>query len=146
MASNLRSSPFQDLSNVFALFNYLLSWDGKFLPFLVLFSLTDILLEVPVFVLLVCTFHHQDMCSDYSTSSSTTYMGQVMAYELDREPDADYATRVGEFAMLLYSIGMYIVFCEDLYLIPLSRRVHWIPFASPCEPRPTLIGTQGRCG
>ncbi|KAG6821597.1 hypothetical protein H0H93_000106 [Arthromyces matolae] len=35
---------------------------------------------------------------------STTYMGQVMAYELDREPDADYATRKGEFAMLLYSI------------------------------------------
>ncbi|KAG6833887.1 hypothetical protein H0H87_007898 [Tephrocybe sp. NHM501043] len=35
---------------------------------------------------------------------STTYMGQVMAYELDREPDADYATRTGEFAMLLYSI------------------------------------------
>ncbi|KAG6869304.1 hypothetical protein C0993_000057 [Termitomyces sp. T159_Od127] len=35
---------------------------------------------------------------------STTYMGQVMAYELDREPDADYATRMGEFAMLLYSI------------------------------------------
>ncbi|KNZ81557.1 General alpha-glucoside permease [Termitomyces sp. J132] len=35
---------------------------------------------------------------------STTYMGQVMAYELNREPDADYATRVGEFAMLLYSI------------------------------------------
>ncbi|KAG6854846.1 hypothetical protein C0991_012036 [Blastosporella zonata] len=35
---------------------------------------------------------------------STTYMGQVMAYELGREPDADYATRTGEFAMLLYSI------------------------------------------
>ncbi|KAG6911218.1 hypothetical protein DXG01_003085 [Tephrocybe rancida] len=35
---------------------------------------------------------------------STTYMGQVMAYELGREPDSDYATRTGEFAMLLYSI------------------------------------------
>jgi len=35
---------------------------------------------------------------------STTYVGQVMALELDREPDADFATRTGEFAMLLYSI------------------------------------------
>ncbi|EMD40799.1 hypothetical protein CERSUDRAFT_45210 [Gelatoporia subvermispora B] len=35
---------------------------------------------------------------------STTYVGQIMAYELDREPDGDTATRTGEFAMLLYSI------------------------------------------
>ncbi|KAH9853565.1 MFS general substrate transporter [Lenzites betulinus] len=35
---------------------------------------------------------------------STTYIGQVMAYELDAEPDHDYATRTGAFAMLLYSI------------------------------------------
>ncbi|PFH52834.1 hypothetical protein AMATHDRAFT_73959 [Amanita thiersii Skay4041] len=35
---------------------------------------------------------------------STTYMGQVMAYELQREPDHDIATRTGEFALLLYSI------------------------------------------
>ncbi|KAG5651968.1 hypothetical protein H0H81_006783 [Sphagnurus paluster] len=35
---------------------------------------------------------------------STTYMGQVMAYELQREPDPEYATRTGELAMLLYSI------------------------------------------
>ncbi|OSD04159.1 MFS general substrate transporter [Trametes coccinea BRFM310] len=35
---------------------------------------------------------------------STTYIGQVMAYELDREPDHDLATRTGAFAMLLYSI------------------------------------------
>lgn len=33
-------------------------------------------------------------------------MGQVMAHELQREPDPDVATRTGEFAMLLYSIGM----------------------------------------
>ncbi|KAJ4498619.1 MFS general substrate transporter [Lentinula lateritia] len=35
---------------------------------------------------------------------STTYVGQVMALELGREPDPDLATRTGEFAMLLYSI------------------------------------------
>jgi solute carrier family 45 protein 1/2/4 len=29
-----------------------------------------------------------------------------MAHELDREPDHDLATRKGEFAMLIYSVGM----------------------------------------
>ena len=37
----------------------------------------------------------------------TTYMGQVMAYELGREPDPELATRTGEFAMLMYSIGTH---------------------------------------
>ncbi|KAF7355434.1 ANK-REP-REGION domain-containing protein [Mycena sanguinolenta] len=35
---------------------------------------------------------------------ATTYMGQVMAQEMGEEPDPEYATRTGEFAMLLYSI------------------------------------------
>lgn len=35
---------------------------------------------------------------------STTYMGQIMAYENQKEPDPELATRSGEFAMLLYSI------------------------------------------
>lgn len=35
---------------------------------------------------------------------STTYVGQVMAYEQQTEPDKDVATRTGEFAMLIYSI------------------------------------------
>ncbi|KIY49325.1 MFS general substrate transporter [Fistulina hepatica ATCC 64428] len=35
---------------------------------------------------------------------STTYVGQIMAQELGREPDLDVATRKGEFAMLWYSI------------------------------------------
>ncbi|KZT12537.1 MFS general substrate transporter [Laetiporus sulphureus 93-53] len=35
---------------------------------------------------------------------ATTYIGQVMAYELQRDPDNDDATRMGEFAMLIYSI------------------------------------------
>ena len=37
--------------------------------------------------------------------ASTTYIGQVMAYELGREPDHDIATRTGAFAMLIYSLG-----------------------------------------
>ena len=36
----------------------------------------------------------------------TTYVGQVMAYEHNKEPDTTLAVRKGEFAMLLYSIGM----------------------------------------
>jgi len=35
---------------------------------------------------------------------ATTYVGQVMAYELQKDPDHDTATRTGEFAMLIYSI------------------------------------------
>ncbi|KIP07007.1 hypothetical protein PHLGIDRAFT_13479 [Phlebiopsis gigantea 11061_1 CR5-6] len=35
---------------------------------------------------------------------STTYVGQVMAQELGREPDNDIATRTGEFAMAIYSV------------------------------------------
>ncbi|KAI6034373.1 MFS general substrate transporter [Pisolithus microcarpus] len=35
---------------------------------------------------------------------STTYVGQVMAYQLDGEPNIEHATRIGELAMLLYSI------------------------------------------
>ncbi|KAI0719641.1 MFS general substrate transporter [Cerioporus squamosus] len=35
---------------------------------------------------------------------STTYIGQVMAYELGREPDHDLATRTGALAMLIYSL------------------------------------------
>ncbi|EAU84891.2 hypothetical protein CC1G_00410 [Coprinopsis cinerea okayama7 len=35
---------------------------------------------------------------------STTYVGQVMAHEIGKEPDHEYATRLGERAMLIYSI------------------------------------------
>ncbi|KAK7695940.1 hypothetical protein QCA50_000579 [Cerrena zonata] len=35
---------------------------------------------------------------------STTYIGQIMAYEQGRDPDHDVATRTGELAMLFYSI------------------------------------------
>jgi len=35
---------------------------------------------------------------------ATTYVGQVMAKETGREPDAEFATRMGNLALLLYSI------------------------------------------
>ncbi|KAH6915329.1 major facilitator superfamily domain-containing protein [Coprinopsis sp. MPI-PUGE-AT-0042] len=35
---------------------------------------------------------------------STTYMGQVMAHELGKEPNHEYAIRRGELALLIYSI------------------------------------------
>jgi len=35
---------------------------------------------------------------------STTYVGQVMAYEHNKEPNKDVATRKGEFAMLIFSL------------------------------------------
>jgi solute carrier family 45 protein 1/2/4 len=48
----------------------------------------------------------------------TTYVGQVMAYEHQEEPDSDVATRTGEFAMLIYSIGR--CFTLKLYQIYLT--------------------------
>ena len=36
----------------------------------------------------------------------TTYMGQIMAYEQKKEPDPEVATRTGELAMLIYSVGL----------------------------------------
>lgn len=58
---------------------------------------------------------------------STTYVGQVMAYETGEEPDNELATRNGEFAMLLYSIvavlagGILPVFARrDRRLLPVE--------------------------
>ncbi|KAF9451657.1 MFS general substrate transporter [Macrolepiota fuliginosa MF-IS2] len=34
----------------------------------------------------------------------TTYVGQIMAHQIDQEPDHDLATRKGELAMLIYSV------------------------------------------
>ncbi|KAG6830831.1 hypothetical protein H0H92_014483 [Tricholoma furcatifolium] len=56
-------------------------------------------------VWITCYCHEEEERQEIlAKKNNTTYMGQVMAYELGREPDADYATRTGEFAMLLYSI------------------------------------------
>ncbi|KAJ3810128.1 hypothetical protein F5876DRAFT_42409 [Lentinula aff. lateritia] len=54
---------------------------------------------------------------------STTYVGQVMALELGREPDPDLATRTGEFAMLLYSIVAVIAGTVLPHLANRDRRL-----------------------
>jgi solute carrier family 45, member 1/2/4 len=54
---------------------------------------------------------------------STTYVGQVMALELDKEPDPDLATRTGEFAMLLYSIVAVIAGTILPHLASRDRRL-----------------------
>lgn len=36
---------------------------------------------------------------------STTYVAEVMAHEIGKEPDRTYATRVGSFALLIHSFG-----------------------------------------
>lgn len=60
---------------------------------------------VPVLVLLVrMTLLHPSL---HLNSDRTTYVGQVMAGEIGREPNADFATRKGELAMLFYSIGPF---------------------------------------
>lgn len=36
-------------------------------------------------------------------------MGQIMAYEQKKEPNPELATRTGEFAMLIYSVGLFFI-------------------------------------
>ena len=43
-----------------------------------------------------------------------------MAYELNKEPDPELATRKGEFAMLIYSIGNHSALYLRVVLIPLQ--------------------------
>ena len=89
---------------MFALFKYLHSWAGTF------FLITRLLrllmpLQVSLFVLLVCinSVCHQALFS--MQYLRTTYVGQVMARELNKEPNAEVATRMGNLAMLIYSVG-----------------------------------------
>ncbi|KAI0251256.1 MFS general substrate transporter [Lactifluus subvellereus] len=50
---------------------------------------------------------------------STTYVGQIMAQQYDREPDKDLATRTGALAMLLHSI---VAVVAGIVLPYLARR------------------------
>ncbi|KAF5344144.1 hypothetical protein D9758_008829 [Tetrapyrgos nigripes] len=54
---------------------------------------------------------------------STTYMGQIIAQEEGKEPDADEATRRGEFAMLLYSIVAVVAGTVLPHLASRDRRL-----------------------
>ncbi|TRM67670.1 hypothetical protein BD626DRAFT_394892 [Schizophyllum amplum] len=54
---------------------------------------------------------------------ATTYMGQVMAHEIGREPDPEVATRMGEFAMLMYSVVAVISGTVLPYLANRDRRL-----------------------
>lgn len=55
-------------------------------------------------------YHHiSTKLSSAEQKESTTYVGQVMAHEIGKEPDAEYATRMGERALLFYSIGTLLV-------------------------------------
>ena len=56
-------------------------------------------------------------------SYSTTWVGAVLAYEINEEPTTDRATRAGEFAMLIYSVGSlsaYSLLSNDLTPAPVS--------------------------
>ena len=61
--------------------------------------------KVPILILLVRPFHLHHRTLAHINQLRTTYIGQIMAYENNAEPDKDVATRTGEFAMLIYSIG-----------------------------------------
>lgn len=54
---------------------------------------------------------------------STTYVGQVMAHEIGKEPDAEYATRMGERAMLFYSLVGVVAGTVLPHLATRDRRI-----------------------
>ena len=70
-----------------------------------------------------------------------------MAYELQKEPDAEIATRTGELAMLIYSVGwcfklMFIWHSDNLSVSRGHRRHH--P-STPCGARSSSYGPQIWC-
>lgn len=71
----------------------------------------------------------------------TTYMGQIMAYEMGTEPDPDVATRTGEFAMLIYSIGLSYQCLPNSILMGCSGCYCWDHLTPPRRPRSPLDGT-----
>ena len=44
-------------------------------------------------------------------------MGQIMAYEHKEEPHPELATRTGEFAMLIYSVGLFYYYYYGLAVV-----------------------------
>ncbi|KAG9007123.1 hypothetical protein FRB90_009533 [Tulasnella sp. 427] len=54
---------------------------------------------------------------------STTWVGEIMAYELDRDPDPEEATRKGEFALLIYSLVAVIAGTALPYLAAMDARL-----------------------
>ncbi|KAG6336692.1 hypothetical protein ID866_2399 [Astraeus odoratus] len=54
---------------------------------------------------------------------STTYVGQIMAYQLGKEPDGELATRTGELAMLFYSLVAVVAGVVLPYLARRDRRL-----------------------
>jgi hypothetical protein len=120
----MRSSPYLSQYVAYVLSNYLHLWVGKCPTGL--YSSKSALIVLPIrFPFL---FY------------STTYVGQIMAYEHNKEPDKDVATRAGEFAMLIYSIGeSYLELaysCVNMTFI--SGRCGWIFAASLSQARSAL--------
>ncbi|KAG8886526.1 hypothetical protein FRB97_003037 [Tulasnella sp. 331] len=54
---------------------------------------------------------------------STTWMGEVMAYEQDSDPSPEVATRAGEFALLIYSIVAVVAGTALPYLAAMDERL-----------------------
>lgn len=54
---------------------------------------------------------------------STTWVGEIMAYEIDRDPDPEEATRKGEFALLIYSFVAVIAGTALPYLAAMDARL-----------------------
>ena len=60
---------------------------------------------VPIPILRVSDVLASTRNSSWSYIGSTTYVGQVLAKDTGKEPDHETATRMGDLALLWFSIG-----------------------------------------
>lgn len=44
----------------------------------------------------------------------TTYVGQVLAKQTGKEPDGEEATRMGDLALLWFSLGIFASFANQI--------------------------------
>lgn len=61
--------------------------------------------QVPLLVLFVSAYSMRLRGTTLNFYCSTLWVGQVMSVELNKDPEVDDATRMGEFALMIHSIG-----------------------------------------
>ena len=71
---------------------------------------------------------------------STTYVAQVMANELGREPDLDKATRAGSLALLIYSFGRPLIARQSLISVVAIAAGTILPYLASRDRR--LLGPE----
>ncbi|KAG8865363.1 hypothetical protein FRB96_000253 [Tulasnella sp. 330] len=86
--------------------------------------IVSVIIVVSTVWLTCVTQHEKERPVDaLNRESSTTWMGEVMAYEQDSDPSPEVATRAGEFALLIYSIVAVVAGTALPYLAAMDERL-----------------------